>query len=36
MASWVLLRWKWSVLQVIGAAALVGLLRLALQQLHLL
>jgi chromate transporter len=32
-ASWALLRWKWSVLQVIGAAALVGLLRLVLQQL---
>ncbi len=31
--SWALLRWKWSVLQVIGAAALVGLLRQGLQQL---
>ena len=31
-ASWVLLRWKWSVLQVIGAAALVGIARLTIQS----
>ena len=32
-ASWALLRWRWSVLQVIGVAALLGLVRLGLQQL---
>ncbi|KEF42452.1 MAG: chromate transporter [Cyanobium sp. CACIAM 14] len=30
-ASWALLRWRWTVLQVIGAAALVGFARLAIQ-----
>jgi chromate transporter len=32
-ASWALLRWHWSVIQVIGAAALVGLVKLGTQQL---
>ncbi len=32
-ASWALLRWRWSVLKVIGAAALIGLLKLLLESL---
>ena len=32
-ASWALLRWRWSVIQVISVAALIGLAKLACQQL---